>query len=555
MVEPDNTTSEHVDAVDAVVESKSRFSIVWIVPITAVILGAWLVYKAQLEKGPTVSVTFDSAQGVEAGKTKIKYKDVDVGQIESVILSKDLKTVTFTATLDKTLDGHLSENSRFWIVAPRLAGGTVSGLGTLLSGVYIGMDPGKKGRPKHEFVGLAEPPLVSPDTPGRHFVLTAPSLGSLGLGSPIYFRQLKAGQVESFKLEPDGKAVRLRVFVHAPYDEYVYTTTRFWNASGITASLTAEGINLSTESLIALLVGGIAFDTPTTRSNLLAAKSEQVFTLFASKRDADARVYKEKQQLLMYFDGSVRGLSVGAPLEIRGIKLGEVTDIALEGDAKDYTFRIPVTVEYEPGRMKIKNEEYMPGTIEERRERLQGLVDKGLRAQLKTGSLLTGQLFIELDFHPDAPPSQLPIEDGRIVFPTIPSSLEEIRASLTALLNKLQKLPLEEIGNDLRSTVRGASELTNSEDLRRSLRHLNQTLANSQQLTAQLNENTAPALEKTLNEAIATLTSLQQNVLQEDSAVYVELTRTLTELSNAARSLRELANYLEQHPNALITGK
>jgi paraquat-inducible protein B len=555
MPEANEPSGEKLQAAEAVVEAKRGFSIIWIIPITAALVGAWLVYKAEMEKGPTVSITFSSAQGVEAGKTKVKFKDVDVGQVTSVSLSKDLEKVTFQASLDRTLDGHLSENSSFWIVAPRLAGGTVSGLGTLLSGVYIGMDPGPKGSPKHDFVGLSEPPLVSAGTPGRHFNLITASLGSLGLGSPVYFRQLQAGQVESFKLDEDGKAVHLRIFINEPYDKYVHAGTRFWNASGISASLSAEGIKVSTESLIALLTGGIAFDLPKSNDSREPPKEDQVFELYDSEEEADTPEYGPKRYLLMYFDGSVRGLSVGAPVEIRGITMGKVTDIYLEADARDFSLRIPVTVEYELGRIKILHEQDKISTFQERKEKLQRLVDKGLRAQLKTGSLLTGQLFVELDFHPDAAPEQISVENGIIVFPTVPSALDEIRTSLTDLMNKLHKIPLEEIGNELRNTVRGASELTNSEDLRQSLKHLNRTLANSQQLTAQLNENTAPALAETLNEAIATLTSLQQNVLEEDSALYYELTRTLMELSNAARSVRSFADYLEQHPNALITGK
>jgi paraquat-inducible protein B len=555
MAEANEPTHENVEAAEATVESKRRFSIIWIVPITAALIGGWLIYKAQTEKGPTVSITFSEAQGVEAGKTKVKYKDVIVGQVETVVLSDDLKRVTFTATLDKTLEGRLSENSRFWIVSPRFAGGNVSGLGTLLSGVYIGLEPGAKGTPKHDFEGLSEPPLVSAGTPGRHFLLTASSLGSLELGSPVYFRQLKAGQVESYELEPDGSTVRMRIFVHAPYDKYVYTTTRFWNASGISASLSAEGINISTESLVALLLGGIAFDTPKSASSPQVAEEDRDFDLFTDKSHADALVYKEKHHLVMYFSGSVRGLSIGAPVEIRGIKLGEVTHIELEADPKDFAFRIPVTVNYEPGRLKLLQDVKAPTLLEERKKILQHFVARGLRAQLKTGSLLTGALFIDLDFHPDAPPAELYVENGILVFPTAPGELEQIRADLTGLMDKLHKFPIEKLGNELTDTVHGASELVNSEDLRQSLKHLNQTLANSQQFAAKLNQHTAPALEKTLNEAISTLTALKQTYVQEDSPVAFELTRTLSELSNAARSVRELADYLERNPDALIKGK
>jgi len=555
MSEPTERNPDEIDAVDAVVDTKRRFSLIWIVPITAALIGAWLVYKAKVETGPTVTVTFPSAEGVVAGKTKVKFKDVEVGQVASVALSSDLSKVVITATLDKTLEDHLSENSRFWIVMPRFSGGTVTGLGTLLSGVYIGMEPGGKGSKKRSFVGLEDPPLVPPDTPGRHYFVTADSLGSLDIGSPIYYRQLKAGQVESYELDEDGKSVRLRIFIDAPYDKYVRFGSRFWNASGITASLSAGGINVSTESLVALVFGGIAFDTPERAESSSVADRGHVFKLFENRQAANAPQYTVKERLVMYFKDSVRGLAIGAPFELRGIKLGEVTNIELEGDARDLSFRIPVSIDYEPGRIKLDHIDPFNRDMQARESRLQTLVDKGLRAQLKTGSLLTGQLFVNLDFFPNAPPAEVRVENGVLVFPTIPSTLEELRTSLSALIEKLHKFPLEAIGNDLKSTLRGASDLTNSEDIREALRHLNETMANSQALTAQLNRNTAPALEKTLDEAIATLAKLQQNVLEEDSAVYHELTRALTELTNAARSVRGFADYLERHPDALIKGK
>ena len=551
----DATDRDDMDAVDAVVDSKRRFSIIWIVPITAALIGAWLVYKAKVETGPTVTVTFPSADGVVAGKTKIKFKEVEVGQVAGVALSEDLSKVVVTATLDKTLEDHVSENSRFWIVMPRFSGGTLTGLGTLLSGVYIGMEPGGKGKKQRTFVGLDSPPLVPPDTPGRHFFVTADSLGSLDIGSPIYYRQLKAGQVESFELDESGKMVRLRVFINAPYDQYVHSGSRFWNASGISASLNAQGINVSTESLIALVFGGIAFETPKWADSSSVAERGHVFPLFESQEAANTPQYAVKERMVMYFADSVRGLTVGAPLELRGIKIGEVVNIELEGDASDLSFRIPVSVDYEPGRIKLRQIDSIDRSIKARMERLQTLVDRGMRAQLKTGSLLTGQLFVDLEFFPDVGAARVREENGVIVFPTIPGTLAELRTSISDLLEKLHKFPFEAIGNDLKSTLHGASELTNSEDIRQSLARLDGTMANLEELSAKLNRETAPALEKTLNEAIATLTKARENVLEEDSAVYHELTRALTELTNAARSVRGFADYLERHPDALIKGK
>jgi paraquat-inducible protein B len=242
--------------------TKRRLSIVWMVPLVAVAIGGWLVFKAISEKGPTITITFKSAEGLEAGKTKIKYKDVELGKVGSIALSDDLSQVIVKAELVKQAGNFLSQNTRFWVVRARVAAGGISGLGTLFSGAYIGLDPGKPGTPATHFQGLETPPVVTTDLPGSHFVLRASSLGSLNVGVPVYFRRIEVGRVVSYQLDEDGQAVTVKVFVHDPHHELVRKNTRFWNASGLDIAISAEGIRVDTESFVTLMIGGIAFDTP-----------------------------------------------------------------------------------------------------------------------------------------------------------------------------------------------------------------------------------------------------------------------------------------------------
>ena len=249
-------------AAQAVVKPKKSVSIVWIVPLVAILIGGWLVYKAITEKGPTITITFQNAEGLEAGKTKIKFKDVEVGQVEDIHLSPDLSQVIVTAQLTRDAKEYLTENTRFWVVRARIAGGGVSGLGTLFSGAYIGMDPGKPGKTARSFKGLDTQPIVTTDLPGRHFVLKAERLGSLDVGKPVYFRQIKVGQVVAYEMEKDGQDVDIKIFIHAPHHERIRENTRFWNAGGLDVSVDAGGIKVNTESFVAIMIGGIAFENP-----------------------------------------------------------------------------------------------------------------------------------------------------------------------------------------------------------------------------------------------------------------------------------------------------
>jgi paraquat-inducible protein B len=544
------------DAPRAVVKTRKQISIVWLVPIVALLIGGWLAYKAITEKGPTITITFKTAEGLEAGKTKIKYKDVEVGKVEGIDVSEDLSHVIVTAELLKGAKMYLTEKTRFWVVRARVAAGEVSALGTLFSGAYIAIEPAKEGAPRLEFKGLEETPVITRDLPGRHFVLKSERLWSLDIGSPIYYRQLKVGKVVSYKLEEDHKTIRFQIFVNDPHHKLVYKNTKFWNAGGVDVTMDAEGVRVRTESLVALLLGGIAFNVPPELEPGEPAEKDAVFTLYAKHEDILEKKPTELNHFILEFNGSVRGLSVGAPVELRGIKLGEVTDIKAEFDQETMSPRILVFVQTDPEAFQVVGE-----VVVAEKDALEQLVAKGLRAQLQTGSLLTGQLFVELDFHPDAPPAKI-IYDGIFPqIPTIPAQMEMLRASVTQLLNKLEKLPIDEIGNSLLNTVRNAEKITDSAELKQAIANLNKTLKNTNQFTADFNKKITPQLNSATAQLNATLKTANKaladagSVVNPDSALYRQLNRAMKELSDAAHSIRVLAEYLERHPDALIYGK
>ncbi|MBW1980489.1 MAG: MCE family protein [Deltaproteobacteria bacterium] len=538
------------DVPEAVVSSKRSFSIVWLIPLVAALIGGWLAYKAYTEKGPTITITFKTAEGLEAGKTKIKYKEVEVGTVENITLSKDLSHVVVTAELVKGAEKYLSAKTRFWVVRARVAAGKVTGLGTLFSGAYIGMEPVKGEEPVYSFKGLEIPPVVTSGEPGRSFLLRADRLGSLDIGSPVYFRQIKVGEVVSYKLDEDGRSVHIEVFVHAPHDQRVHSNTRFWNAGGIDLTVDANGIRLDTESFVSMMIGGIAFDTPMDLEAGGPVKEGHVFKLYKNRRSIYEKSYEDKRYFLLNFKGSVRGLSRGAPVEFRGIKVGKVVDIGLEYREQDVAFYIPVLIQIEPQRIRFIGEETMdPGS------RLKKLVEKGLRAQLKTGSLLTGELYVDLDMHPDTPPVQLVKLQGRYPeIPTLPSPLEQITGRLTNIVAKLEKVPIEQIGSDLRDTVQGTRRLMTAPELLETVRALKATLVQTQQLAANVNNDLAPKVSSILDQTEKAVAGVE-SAINSDSALQYELKRALKELARAAHSLSILADYLERHPDSLIFGK
>lgn len=501
-----------------VVKRRTRLSPVWLVPIVAALAGVWVAIAKVRSEGPTITIVFDSAEGLEAGKTKVHYNGVVVGTIMTIRLSDDHQRVVATARMEPKTDDFLVEDTRFWVVRPRISGANVSGLGTLISGSYVAMDIGTSKKRKREFTALVTPPVVARNVPGHHFVLKTATLGSLDQGTPLFFRRVQVGEVESFALDDDGQALTVRVFVSAPYDRFVTRDTRFWHASGIDVSMSPSGLNVQTQSVLSILIGGIAFETPDTGAALEPAAADAVFTLYDDHTHAFAPARGAPQTYAIVLRQSIRGLVRGAPVEFRGIPVGEVADMHTEFDPKTSDFSMIVVLHVYAEMFGIANvvDPSAPDAVAERRRRAEALVAHGLRAQVRSGSFITGALYVALDFFPDAPPFTLDWSHEPVELAVVPGELEAVEATLIKIVKKLDKLPLEEIGNDVR----------------KALVDLDSTLGSGR---------------RTLDTADA--------AIGPDSALRVDLASTLQEVSRAARAIRVLGDYLERHPEALIRGK
>jgi paraquat-inducible protein B len=519
--------------------SRWRVQLVWLVPLVAVLIGGWLAVQSILEKGPTITISFLTGEGLEAGKTKIKFKNVDIGVVKKVALSPDDKSVVATAELSRDASKMLVDDTRFWIVRPRISGGTVSGIGTLLSGSYVGVDIGSASKARSDFVGLESPPVFAAGVPGREFVLKSEDLGSLDIGSPVFFRRLQVGQITSYALDPDGTGMTLHVFVNAPYDKYVSNSTRFWHASGVDVSLDTTGVKVNTESLVSILIGGLAFQDPPDVVDKTEAAAQRQFELFHDRAEAMKRHDNIVDTYVMNFKESVRGLTVGAPLDFRGIVVGEVAAIYTHFDPATKQFSIPVEVRIFPERFTSRYGAGAKGAADATGGRVTSdhkafadyLVAHGLRGQLKTASLLTGQLYVAVDFFPAAPKATIDWNQPLPELPTVPGNLQGLQDSITSLVAKLNKLPFETIGRDL-----------------------HQTLADADGLLKTLNTQVAPEARATLAAARDALVAANRT-LQPDSALAQSTTDTMRELARTAASFRALADYLERHPEALIRGK
>lgn len=537
MVEPPERRDEpgSPNFPEAVVKPRSRWrlQLVWLVPLVAVLIGGWLAVQAVLQKGPTITISFKTGEGIEAGKTKIKYKDVDIGVVKSVALSKDHGGVVARAELAKDATSLLVDDTRFWVVRPRVSGGTVSGLGTLLSGSFIGTDVGTQAKARRDFVGLENPPAVAKDVPGREFVLKSEDMGSLDVGTPVFFRRLQVGQITAYTLDADGNGVTLRVFINAPYDKYVRADTRFWHASGIDVSLDTSGVKVNTQSMVAILIGGVAFQSPQDLADGPPAEANTEFGLFHDRAEAMKRHDRFADTYVLIFKESVRGLAVGAPVDFRGIVVGEVTGIYTRFDREKKEFSIPVEIRIYPERFTSRYESGTKGgrLTDEPHKLAQFLIEHGLRGQLRTGNLLTGQLYVALDFFPAAPKAKMDWDAKPPELPTVPGGLQSLQDSVTALIAKLNKVPLEGIGNDLRKSLQQADGLLKT-----------------------LNTDVAPEARAAMVSARAALESAN-NALAPDSALTQSTAETMRELSRTAASLRALADYLESHPEALLRGK
>jgi paraquat-inducible protein B len=508
--------------------------LVWVVPIVAAVIGVSLLIRNWENEGPSITITFLSGEGIQVGKTLVKYRDVTVGRVSAVVLSADHQTVVVNANLSKDAASLLKADTQFWIVRPRIGVGSVSGLETLLSGVYIGMKSGAATRRERQFVGLENPPALSHGPLGREIQLHAARAGSLAIGAPVYFRQFQVGRVIDENLQRDG-STRVTVFVEAPYDSFVKSVTRFWNASGIDVKLGADGLTVQTESLAAVIAGGVAFDDGPTEAIPVAADIPGQFTLYKNETEAMAPPDGDPHYVRMRFAQALRGLEVGAPVEFVGVNIGSVVAVDLGYERQNKSFPVIVTAKLYPRRMGQAYEALAAQGKTESTETLATfvgtLVTRGLRAQPRLGSLLTGKLYISLDFLPASPRTVFDASIRPLELPTVNGTFQELEASVGRLVKKVDDLPLEQIAADLHTDLK---------DLHETLSELHaQVLPNA--------ADTLSALHRTLDSADRTL--------DVESPLQQGLTETLSEARETLRSVRDLADYLDRQPDALLRGR
>ena len=533
-----------------------RISLIWIIPLVAVAIGGWLAWDTWSKEGPTIRISFDSGEGLQPGQSQLKFRDIVFGTVKSLELAPDHTHVVVTVATTHEAKPLLTDQTVFWVVKPRLFAGNVSGLETLLSGSYIGMMPGKAGgKVQHKFVGQEDPPILQENIPGHTFLLKAERLGSISVGSPVFFRDLSVGEVLGWDIADMAEYVTIRAFVRAPYDSYVHDETRFWNASGVSVKLAGAGVEVQMESLKALLLGGIAFDTPEAEIHTAATAENHVFPLFRDRDRAEAASYTRKIPLVSYFPGSVSGLARGSEVTMHGLVIGRVTDVRLAYDADKDIVVAPVRFEVEPERVVgVGVRVYKTDA-----ESVEALLKAGLRASLQSASLITGQQVVALDFVTDAPPATLTKEGEDFVLPTTEGGgFAGLASSANDLLNKVSTIPFDQIGKSLGGILKSVNDATQGPQLKKALTDLSAMIASAQAMMQRLDTKQLPQLTADLEK---TLTSANKLVLSLDSGYgdntkfNRDLDRLIAQTTDAVRSIRALTDLLARHPEALIKGR
>ena len=533
-----------------------RVSIIWIVPAVAVAIGAWLAWDTLSKEGPTIKVSFDSGEGLQAGQSQLKYKDIVFGTVKSLELAPDRAHVIATIATTHEAKPLLTEGTLFWVVKPRFFAGNISGIETLLSGSYVGMLPAANpGKSQHEFVGREDPPVLGTYVPGRTFLLKSKRIGSVSVGSPIFFRDLNVGEVLGWDIADMAEYVTIHAFVRAPYDGYVHDQTRFWNASGLSIKLGGAGIDVQMESLKALLLGGIAFETPVADIHTVETAADHVFPLFADHEMANAASYTRKIPAISYFPGSVSGLAPGASVTVHGLKVGEVTEVRLSYDAAKDEILAPVRYEIEPERVVGVGKRVFNTDAES----VQALLKQGLRASLQSANLITGQQNVALDFVTDAPEAEVTMDGPDFVVPaTEGAGFSGLTASATELLNKVNQMPFEQIGKDLEGILKSVNDVARGPQMKKAVTDLAGMIASAQGMIQRLDTKQLPELVAGLDK---TLTSANKLVLSLDSGYgdntkfNRDMERLLVQANDALRSIRALSDLLARHPEALIKGR
>ncbi len=530
---------------------------IWLLPILAILVALWLGYRQFASQGPEVIVVFEDAAGVEAKKTLVRYKDVTVGRVEALEISDDLQNVIATIRLNKNFGNQLHDDTRFWVVQPRVTLTEVSGLDTLVSGTYIGIDPGAEGDPRTSYAALTKPPAYQSSSNGTAFKLVTNAVGRLDIGTPITFKQITVGELVDYNLTSSNAQVEFTAFINAPFDKLIQKNTRFWNASGIQFDINSSGVKADFDTIASIWAGSVTFETPLTLDGGRAAEPNDRFVLYDSRDAIDAPDLGRRLYYQMNFDGSLRGLNRGASIEFRGIRVGTVADVQVKVDPETLEVTLPVLASIEPGRLGLSEESGIdPETLIKR------MVDRGLQAQLKTGSLITGTLYVELA--ETGRSATLVDAEPYPLFPTAPNQFDEITRGLTNLVDKVQNIPVDQISDEVLAAISAVRKLVESPSIQGAVNSASDTLKNIDKLTGTLSDDIAPITRSTeaaivqANKALKALENAangSQNWLGDQSPIVVQSSRLMREISDTARAVRDLVDYLERNPSSVIFGQ
>ncbi|EAR21599.1 intermembrane transport protein PqiB [Nitrococcus mobilis] len=519
-----------------------RISPIWIVPAVAILIGLWMVYNGFVNRGPLITLEMQNAEGIEAGKTPIKTRNVEIGRVETVHLSKDFSHTIIEARLNVGSERMLNTETQFWVVKPRIGREGISGLGTVLSGAYIKLQPGHAETPQRDFKVLEQPPVAPPDAKGLRLKLISGLGNSLSTGDPIFYEGLTVGRVESTQFDSEARRITHQVFIQAPYDSLVTSTTRFWTASGINVDVGAGGVKVNFESLESLIGGGITFGVPEDVPQGQPVKSGATYELYPDRASAREGSFDRFIEYVLLVEDTVRGLEAGAPVEYRGVRVGTVVSVLWDlraGRANVVQLTIPVLIRIELQRVERGASDM---TLAQWRSRVERLMKRGLRASLKTSNLLTGSLFVDINFYPNAPAYKPQTFHDRQVFPTVSTGVAQIEQKITSLLDKLNALNIEQILDKLNR---------NLEVSRAALAQLAKT---TQTVNGLLDDQATQAMPNNLNETLVELRKTMQG-FSGDSEAYQRLTTTLERLDALMQELQPMARTLRKQPNALIFDK
>lgn len=524
----------------AKVSKQARLSPIWIVPVVALLIGLWLIYDNYTKAGKQITLSLTNAEGIEAGKTKIKVHSVDIGLVEQVTLSEDLTHIEVLARITPKAQPMLVKDTQLWVVKPRIGLEGISGLNTVISGAYIQLQPGKSLEETDQFTVLDQPPISLNGAKGVHVNLIGKVGNSLRVGDPVTYQGLRVGRVVSASFDPKQRQMQHELFIEHPYDVLVTDNTRFWTSVGIDVKLDAEGFKASVPTVESLIAGGVSFGHADDRPMGNPVRSETTFELFANEESARQQTYDQYLEYVLLVNDTVRGLSKGAPVEFRGLRVGTVMNVPWKFNSperkKDFRYAIPVLIHLEPGRLA----ENGMADLQEWKTRVAQMLQGGLHATLKSGNLITGSVFVDLNMDGRAHQTYHRERfEGLPVMPTSATNLAQIEQKLSDLLDKLNGLKLEPVLSGLDKNLQ-QSEKT-MQEIRGLSQQVNQLLSQPdlQQMPANINQ-TMQALRTTLKG------------LSPDAPAYQELTTTLQRLDKALRDIQPLAHTLNEQPNAIL---